>query len=377
MGDVARRGYWRKLLNQYMRLPDSMRAFDRTDDPDRRVIDTTVFVARPSSVCPAGTTSTPRHWPIRSPTGRPGSIQPAEAGKRYPVPVRGGTEYVRLPDQPARCRAVPPLLDRRRERAREPWPVSFDEDLRPAAERIDELLGGPSRHHVTVTGQGALESCVSAWLTRTGSGLRDRPGEFTIDGVEHIVGLMNSGKTTLTDLITVDGVLNRGKRVCQVVSSVGDVYAKVSFLRALGIDAVPLIGRSSRGEHAARYWRTMVEESAALIPDEYHPAGSGGRRTRTRHACLSRTGRPCARTGRRCALEDFPCRGRLREAGAERPRACDCPLLAVCPAQKALREVGRRAGVGHHAAVPRGDARPIPRTPRCAGWSRSSTTWTC
>src|SRR5690242_1738041 len=37
MGDVARRGYWRKLLNQYMRLPDSIRGFDRTDDPSRLV----------------------------------------------------------------------------------------------------------------------------------------------------------------------------------------------------------------------------------------------------------------------------------------------------------------------------------------------------
>ena len=40
-------------------------------------------------------------------------------------------------------------------------------------------------------------------------------------------------------------------------------------------------------------------------------------------------------------MQDFPCRGRLREAGVDRPRACDCPLLAVCPAQKALREVAR------------------------------------
>lgn len=53
MGDVARRGYWRKLLNHYMRLPDSVRAFDRTDRSDRRVIDKTVFVPRPSSMCPS------------------------------------------------------------------------------------------------------------------------------------------------------------------------------------------------------------------------------------------------------------------------------------------------------------------------------------
>ena len=103
-------------------------------------------------------------------------------------------------------------------------------------------------------------TCGSAWLMRRAAAWRTGLTEFTIDGVDHIVGLMNSGKTTLTDLIVIDGARNRGKRSCIVVGSVGDVYAKVSFLRALGIDAVPLIGRSSRGEHAARYWRTMVEE---------------------------------------------------------------------------------------------------------------------
>ena len=140
-------------------------------------------------------------------------------------------------------------------------------------------------------------------------GLRAGAGEFTIDGVEHIVGLMNSGKTTLTDLITVDGVLDRGKRVCQVVSSVGDVYAKVSFLRALGIDAVPLIGRSSRGEHAARYWRTMVEEAAALIPDGVNAAGS---RCRVRERLLPSRALPA---GHAAGL------GAARGAGLPVPRA--------------------------------------------------------
>ena len=168
--------------------------------------------------------------------------------------------------------------------------------------------------------------------------LRAGARELTIDGVEHVVGLMNSGKTTLTDLITVDGVLFRGKRVCQVVSSVGDVYAKVSFLRSLGIDAVPLIGRSSRGEHAARYWRTMVEEAAALIPDGVTPPDPAAAYANA--SCLLEPYRQVMRPDwEPLAVQDFPCRGRLREVGAEAPRPCDCPLLAVCPAQKALRDV--------------------------------------
>jgi hypothetical protein len=107
--------------------------------------------------------------------------------------------------------------------------------------------------------------------------------------------------------------------------------------RALGIDAVPLIGRSSRGEHAARYWRTLVEESEVLVPDEYHPADPAAAYSNT--SCLLEPYRETTRPDwAPLRPEEFPCRGQLREAGADSPRACDRPLLLVCPAQKALRE---------------------------------------
>jgi pPIWI RE three-gene island domain Z len=336
MGDVARRGYWRKLLNQYMRLPDSVRAFDRTDDPGRRVIDATVFIARPSSVCPnrddsyAAALASP--LPYRMARLNP----PAEPGKRYSFPVGDGVDYVRLPDS-LPVAGAPPRLAVASQRTREPWPVSFDDDLRPVAELIDKLL--EDRPDITNRGWARrLEKLRFSLADPDAGALRDRPEGFTIDGAEHIVGLMNSGKTTLTDLITIDGVLNRGKRVCQVASSVGDVYAKVSFLRALGIAAVPLIGHSSRGEHAARYWRTRVEEAAALIPDGLNPPDPAAGYANA--SCLLEPYRQAMSPDwSPLAMEDFPCRGRLRDADTERPRAHDCPLLAVCPAQKALREV--------------------------------------
>jgi hypothetical protein len=335
MGDVARRGYWRKLLNQYMRIPDSVRAFDRTDDPDRRVSDTTVFAARPSSVCAdrddiyaAALAGPLAYRPTRQ-------YPPAEAGKRYAFPVAGVTEYVRFPD---RLPAVPPLplMSPVAGRVREPWTVSFEKDLGPVAEWVDDQLAG--RPEITNRNWRKRLDDLRFSLTDPSGGLADRPAEFTIYGVEHIVGLMNSGKTTLTDLITIDGARNRGKRVLQVVGSVGDVYAKVSFLRTLGIDAVPLIGRSSRGEHAARYWRTMVEESAILVPDEYNPADPAA--AYANMTCLLEPHRQTMRPDwAPLRPEDFPCRGQLREAGAAPAPACDCPLLPGCPAQKALREV--------------------------------------
>ena len=336
MGDVARRGYWRRLLNHYMRLPDSVRAFDRTDNPDRRVIDKTVFAPRPSSLCPnrdetyAAALADPLAY------RKTGHGQQAEAGKQYLFPVKGGFELVHLPGHLPEAGPVR-ALGTVAERVRQPWRVSLDEDLSRAAKEIDALLANRPdiRNRDWVRRLGKLR--LSLADPESGE-LRAGARELTIDGVEHVVGLMNSGKTTLTDLITVDGVLFRGKRVCQVVSSVGDVYAKVSFLRSLGIDAVPLIGRSSRGEHAARYWRTMVEEAAALIPDGVTPPDPAAAYANA--SCLLEPYRQVMRPDwEPLAVQDFPCRGRLREVGAEAPRPCDCPLLAVCPAQKALRDV--------------------------------------
>lgn len=336
MGDVARRGYWRKLLNQYMRLPDAVRAFDRTDDPARRVSDDTVFIPRPTSVCPdrddtyAAALTGPLDY--RATSQHP----PAEAGKRYAFTVAGATEYVRFPEQLPAAGPLP-LMSTAQARHRDPWTVSFEKDLAPAAKWIDEQLAG--RPDVTNRDwERRLGDLVFSRADPSSGQLIDKPPDFTINGVEHIVGLMNSGKTTLADLVTIDGVKNRGKRVCLVVGSVGDVYAKVSFLRALGIDAVPLIGRSSRGEHAARYWRTMVEEAAVLIPGQDHPADPAAAYANT--SCLLEPYRQTMRPDwAPLPPEEFPCRGKMREVGAERAPACDCPLLTVCPAQKALREV--------------------------------------
>jgi hypothetical protein len=336
MGDVARRGYWRKLLNQYMRLPDSIRGFDRTDDPSRLVRDDTVFTARPSSVCPDR--NTVYEAALNDPLDyRPTSQRPpAEAGKRYEFTTASGTEYVLFPDRlpdPGPLPLMSPTQARRRER----WTVSFTNDLAPVARWIDERLA--DRPDITNRDwRRRLGDLVFSHADPATGHLEDNPPEFTIDGTEHIVGLMNSGKTTLADLITIDGVKNRSKRVCLIVASVGDVYAKVSFLRALGIDAVPLIGRSYRGEHAARYWRTMIEEAAVLIPGEHHPADPAASYANT--SCLLEPYRQTMRPGwAPLRPEEFPCRGQLREAGVDRAPARDCPLLTVCPVQKSLREV--------------------------------------
>ncbi|MCM3920693.1 hypothetical protein ND748_03250 [Frankia sp. AiPs1] len=336
MGDVARRGYWRTLLNQYVRVPDRFRAFDRTDDPARRVNDQTIFVPRATSVC------TGRDEVYANALAEPlayvsvSAAPPAQAGVRYTFLAGDVTQYVQMPNHlpaPLPLAQLPATTSRRRS----PWTVSLTEDLASTAAQVDEQLAG----RPDVTNRNFTKRLTDIRLSTVDPAagtLADRSEEFTLDGVSHIVGLMNSGKTTLMDLLTINRVTEHGNRVCLVVSSVGDVLAKVSFLRTLGLDAVPLIGERSRGEHAARYWRSMIDEAATFVPDDYNSPDPAAAYANT--SCLLEPFRwqPSPRW-EPLQTHEFPCQGRLREAEGESRTAYDCPLLSVCPTRKALREV--------------------------------------
>lgn len=247
MGDTARRAYWRSTLNKYAGLPPELRAFERVDDPNRRVNDRTVFKPKPTSVV----AERDRFYgaamadllAYRETRVHP----PAPPGGRYTFKVDGRRETVQIPD---RLPPVPPLatLSAVGERRRQPWTVDINKDIIATAQTIDGRL----RKRPDLR-QGHYTKWVAEMrpsIADPASGrLVDQPQQFTVDGLEHWVGLMNSGKTTLADLLTVNRVRDHGDRVCLVVGSVGDVYQKVSALRNLGIDAVPLIGRSAWSEH--------------------------------------------------------------------------------------------------------------------------------
>ncbi|MFI7590235.1 hypothetical protein [Micromonospora sp. NPDC049359] len=337
MGDVARRGYWRRLLNHYLRVPQEWRRFARTDAADGQVNDNTVFTVAGSALCQDrvatydAALADPLQYRLTPP--RP----PAPAGRRYEFRVGDSVEVVHLPSMlpPAPPVTRLPLVPRR---SREPWTVSFEKELLETAKEIDRRLVG--KPHITNRNwhKRLTENMRFSSVDRNGPGLVDRPETFVLDGVSHIVGLMNSGKTTLTDVLTVNRVLKHGNRVGMVLGSVGDVYAKVSFLRSIGIDAVPLIGRSNRAEHAARYWRSAIEESPVLVPDDDNPADPAAAYANA--SCLLEPFRRSANPDwKPLEPNEFPCHGKLRDAEADEPATYDCPLLSICPAQKAHREI--------------------------------------
>lgn len=332
MGDMGRRGYWRLSLDHYRRLPVEVRGFTRTDDTTRKINDQTGFVPHRSSVCPQrfdyyeAALTDPVSYDLEP-------VRPqAEPDKLYTFLRRDKVEErVRIP-KGIEVPPPPPALTLRRHRERDAWRISFEEDLAPVAVRFDSALAGKPE----ITNRNwvdRLDKIVFCAVDNETGKLIEMPETFDIDGVEHIVGLMNSGKSTLADLMTGDRV-EKGYHVTLVVGSVTDVYAKVSFLRSVGIDAVPLVGKNSRTEHAARYWRSTLATSPSVFPTDDDPAADF-----VNTICLLD---PVRETNHPewapLSPENFPCRNALRSTDGEN-KIHDCPLLAVCPHQETERRI--------------------------------------
>ncbi|MEU9026798.1 hypothetical protein AB0D46_04515 [Streptomyces sp. NPDC048383] len=290
----------------------------------------TVFTRRPSPYAAA------RHDVYRQ---RLQEVAPYKTGSGYrPAPsgstcsfVRddGSWEKIRIPDTfiPA---PAPPALLATTSRAREPIPLTL-EDYQRAAVEMDNLLEA----HPEIENRdfvNRLEQIEALLADHVAGRLLERPRQMVIDGLWHVAGLMNSGKSTLLDMIAYI-VARRGGKVGFVLASGGDMYAKVSFLRALGVDAVPIFGRTREGVHKDRYWRSLLHDG-----DTTFPTGLDAAAAFADDQCYLEELRLTSRTDRApLPREERPCRGKLFVEGQSGRR--DCPILPRCPAHTAPRKV--------------------------------------
>ncbi|MFF0460654.1 pPIWI_RE_Z domain-containing protein [Streptomyces mexicanus] len=338
MGPTARGGDWKVRLNEYCKLPAHVRMFELDNPAARRVVHGSVFRTRGSAVLPGRAEA--YQAALRDPVPyetRP-VREPAPAGavlwfRRH----NGKKERLRVPDWVS-VTARTSFLEPKERRTRVPFPNVTDDDLKQAAKEMDRLLEDDPRY-CGENFSGRLENMVFARVDAEAGELRDELGVFGVDGVAHIVGLMNAGKTTFNDILVKISV-DRGLKVGYLVSSVGNALAKVRFFRTLGIRAVPLIGRSTRDEHLARYWDDLLYvgqgTDVAPLPSEVDATAPF-----TTDMCpLEMLLEPTGPVPEPLAPEDRPCRDTLRVVGAKkREERVDCPLLPVCPFQNATSDV--------------------------------------
>ncbi|OIJ88460.1 hypothetical protein BIV25_37065 [Streptomyces sp. MUSC 14] len=338
MGPTARGGEWKVRLNEYCKLPSHLRMFELDNPDSRRVVHGSVFRPRGSAVLPgrAAAYRAALHDPV--PYEMRPVREPAPAGavlwfRRHD----GRKERLRVPDW-IDVAAKASLLHPKERRTRIPFPPVTDDDMKQAAKEMDRLLEDDPRYRGE-NFSGRLENMVFANVDALAGELRDGLGVFGIDGIAHVVGLMNSGKTTFNDILVKLSV-DRGLKVGYLVSSVGGALAKVRFFRALGIRAVPLIGRSTRDEHLARYWDDLlyVGDGADVAP---LPSQADVTSPYTTDLCpLEMLLEPSGPVADPLSPEDRPCRNTLRIVGAKKHKErVDCPLLSVCPSQTAACDV--------------------------------------
>ncbi|MEU6825453.1 hypothetical protein ABZ921_32965 [Streptomyces atriruber] len=326
MGDLARSGQFLNVLDRYLQVDVRLRGFD-TGQSTRHVRPGTVFTAQSSSYL-IGRHDTYRQALKSAVPYAPASVRPAPMGSTVSFTRADGSwESAHLPDwlaADAPLQLADPVASRRRA------PFLFTRgELRTIATYVDTLL--KDQPHITNRNWAArlatMEFAVPDPSAGTLDDLTEDDRPLALDGILHLVGLMNSGKSTLMDLLTVLAV-RRGLRVGYLLASAADVYAKTSFLRALGINAVPQIGRSNRSTHVAAYWRTTLHDHATLLP-EY----ADGAARYTVDMCLLGS----LINSEPLEEKERPCRGRMKVAGKRGMQ--DCPMLSRCPRHHDLHDL--------------------------------------
>jgi pPIWI RE three-gene island domain Z len=300
-------------------------------------IDGTTIVGREEAVLPERLDAmrealrTPPPWRARE-------ARYASAG-RYLFTLKRERHEVELPPRVERlsARPVPRVSQRSPEQA--PITVSL-EALREEAEWMDAHA---PRGSVADQSWGARIHALQDNLRLvTPAGLQPS-STLTLDGLLHLIGMVGSGKSSLLTVLTVY-LARRGYRVTLVQGDVASLLREHAVFDLLSradpgaLQAVPLVGRSTRITHLNRLQRSEALRDGVSLRKE-HPA----------YALLSTV---CPLDGLRQDVRpvrpgEEPCtRLHMPEEddsqGAESSLddvAWDCPFLPVCPTHLSTRSL--------------------------------------
>ncbi|VFA96297.1 pPIWI_RE_Z domain-containing protein [Nocardia cyriacigeorgica] len=331
MGEVGRSKYFPLCMDKYMKAPENIRGFRRTDATDRRVTDRSTFARRDLTHLEDRWEEYQRALASPVPYASNPVGEPAQPGHAYTfVRADGRDEFVEIVDIPDIELPPPPAMMPVLETRTRKTDVINRSEMRATAQWIDAKLAGipdvPAGDY-----QRIWEERITDCVFKDGSDeLTCKPSKIRLNGVTHEVGLMNSGKSVKAFLLTVNRV-HAGWHVTVIVESVMKALELVARLRHLDIDAVPLVGVSSREQHAATYWQSTLDTSESTFPTHQDPAAAFA----SAICLLDPHRRRVDPHSVPLTPNDFPCRGQLRPHTGESGGALDCPLLSVCPFQLA------------------------------------------
>lgn len=303
---------WRKSLKCYMqgRLKE-IRCFDVNEghiavreDPfggvDRRPL-YKELLAKPAGKAKAPTVAQPGH--AYRYYCRPEGDESGVAG-------RGHDRQVTIPDGLPGRKATAVHLARKGRR--EKITVTLDEMIAVA----EEVCPAAGRAYCVEVLKRIRDGNLLKSVAGSGAAPTD---ELTVEQVCSLVGLVGAGKSVFANLLIVT-LARRGYKVVSLLNSVSDVIDCVLFLRAVGVEASPLVSRNNR---ILRLNEVFDQGDAMLIDEEVSryletPCLIDGLSYGEQEAC-SYSGTPCY------ALQPG------------KSASCVCPYWDVCPSQAMVR----------------------------------------
>ncbi|BAJ32523.1 hypothetical protein KSE_67650 [Kitasatospora setae KM-6054] len=328
---LGRNRAWRDALEHYRRVDPALRGYE-VPDPGRPPVRCETGIGR-------------ERWQVydgllRTAPPLAGSRQRVAGAGRHGFPVSRAMAVVELPEVP------------------EGPPASHDLDLGPAGGgegltfRMDDLRSTAAEMDAihARTGSGKAPEWERRLrnfeLSNAQIGTFQPADEFTVDGIQHLLGIVGAGKSTLRDVIAVH-LARLGKRTTVVVPDVAEVLKLVeSYNLYTEGAAAPVLGAGGRERHAQSLHRRLAGrgEQRLLAHDDPAFAYLGT-------SCLLNTmlGGP---SGEPLAFGEAPCsrlrppapsaRGAGRSLRSEwQKQSLACPYWSVCP-----RHHGARALVG-------------------------------
>ncbi|QKW20290.1 hypothetical protein HUT16_15525 [Kitasatospora sp. NA04385] len=339
---------WRQRLEAYRELPAHVRAYDvpapGTGQPPRPVLPVVApgrlraydralsqrpaFVRRPLRLAPAGVNSFRENRRTASVTIPQELVFDRPAGHDLAVGRRGSGR---------------PLVLRRSELlATAQW---MDQQEKEAGvgrgyweQRLAEVRFAPR----DPDGQGF--------------GIRD---ELTLSGMLHLVGMVGAGKSTLMTLVAVWAAQRRPVplRTTLVVGDVAEQLRLCEVFAGLGLDAVPLLGSSTRETHVQRLHRRLVSRGLDNLLDHDDRAFDD-----LSTVCVV-SGLRGAETETPLRYADAPCVGLVPQT--DEANDSDRPADPLAALRRASADAAARPG----RATPRGEDEPLGPPRGCPIWA--------
>ena len=262
---IRRKGrQWERSLAEYIKLPETIRTFELNDPKDiPQLIPSTVYPRRRKLYLQTLSVAPPH---------KEYKVQLATAGTWYAKSSQNGNSPIEIPisipQAVANIATSSTVTFKGNRKARNPSHTVTLKELKQTAREMDDLLedsGDEQNYYKRLCGIALklMDKSDSDFSPST---------QLKLEGLIHIVGLLNVGKSTLLEIL-IYHFAKQGYRCGLIVNDVVTAVRLASlFAHRLSIQAAPILGRN-RDEHLKKVYEPLLAElGSEITKGAVHPA---------------------------------------------------------------------------------------------------------